>query len=152
MSPTIHREGGYRFFFFSREESRPHVHVYSPDGEAKFWLEPRLELAKTYRLTKIQQKDIERSLKDITMSLRLHGIATSGIEVTNISSHGVWLLVGDRELFMSYEDFPWFKDAAVWKVLNVEEQSPGHLYWPDLDVDLGLETIENPEKFPLKAK
>jgi hypothetical protein len=86
------------------------------------------------------------------MSSKLHGIATSGIEITNISSHGVWLLVGDRELFMSYEDFPWFKDAPVGKVLNVEEQSPGHFYWPDLDVDLGLETIENPEKFPLKAK
>jgi len=86
------------------------------------------------------------------MSLKPHGIATSGIEVTNISSHGVWLLVGDRELFMSYEEFPWFKDAPVGKVLNVEEQSPGHFYWPDLDVDLGLETIENPENFPLKAK
>jgi len=86
------------------------------------------------------------------MSSRPHGIATSGIEITNISSHGVWLLVGDRELFMSYEDFPWFKDAPVGKVLNVEEQSPGHFYWPDLDVDLSLETIENPAKFPLKAK
>ena len=54
MGQTIRREGGYRFFFFSREESRPHVHVYSADGEAKFWLEPKLELAKNYRLTKIQ--------------------------------------------------------------------------------------------------
>jgi hypothetical protein len=86
------------------------------------------------------------------MISRPHGIATSGIEITNISSHGVWLLVGDRELFMSYEDFPWFKDAPVGKVLNVEEQSPGHFYWPDLDVDLGIKSIENPEKFPLKAK
>jgi len=53
---------------------------------------------------------------------------------------------------MSYEDFPWFKDAPVGKVLNVEEQSPGHLYWPDLDIDLGVETIEHPERFPLQAK
>lgn len=86
------------------------------------------------------------------MSSRPHGIVISGIEVTNISGHGVWLLVGDRELFMSYEDFPWFRDAPVGEVLNVEEQSPGHFYWPDLDVDLGIETIENPDKFPLKAK
>ena len=86
------------------------------------------------------------------MSSRPHGIATSGVEVTNISSHGVWLLVGDRELFMAYDDFPWFKDAPVGKVLNVEEPSPGHFYWPDLDVDLGLKTIENPKKYPLKAK
>ena len=59
MSPTIHREGGYRFFFFSREETRPHVHIYSTEGEAKYWLEPSLELAKNYRLTKIQLKEIE---------------------------------------------------------------------------------------------
>ena len=45
MSPTIFREGPYRFFFFSREESRMHIHVYSAEGEAKFWLRPRLELA-----------------------------------------------------------------------------------------------------------
>lgn len=59
MSPTIHREGGFRFFFFSREEFRLHVHVYGADGEAKNWPEPRLELAKNYRLTKIQLKEIE---------------------------------------------------------------------------------------------
>lgn len=45
MSPTILRVGPYRFFFFSREEPRAHVHVHSPDGEAKFWLEPAVELA-----------------------------------------------------------------------------------------------------------
>jgi hypothetical protein len=64
MSPTILREGGYRFFFFSREESRPHVHVYSTDGEAKFWLEPKLELAKTYRLSKIQLKAVEAIIQE----------------------------------------------------------------------------------------
>lgn len=86
------------------------------------------------------------------MSSRPHGIVSSGAEVTIISSHGVWLLLGDRELFMSFDDFPWFKNAPVGKVLNVEEQSPGHLYWPDLDVDLGIETLEHPEIFPLQAK
>jgi hypothetical protein len=64
MSPTIHREGGYRFFFFSREESRPHVHVYSTDGEAKFWLEPKLELAKAYQLTNIQLKAVEAIIQE----------------------------------------------------------------------------------------
>jgi len=63
MSPTIHREGGYRFFFFSREESRPHVHVYSTDGEAKFWLEPELALARNYRLSKVQLKEIENIIE-----------------------------------------------------------------------------------------
>ena len=86
------------------------------------------------------------------MSSNLPGMTSSEVEVTNISSHGVWLLIRDDELFMSYDDFPWFKDATVGKVLNVEEPSPGHLYWPDLDVDLDVETIKHPERFPLKAR
>jgi hypothetical protein len=76
----------------------------------------------------------------------------ASVEVTHISSSGVWLLARDRELFMSYEDFPWFKDAPVKKILNVEEPSPDHFYWPDLDVDLTSEIIEDPGRFPLKAK
>ena len=48
LSPTVFREEGYRFFFFSREEERMHVHVYSADGEAKYWLEPKVELAKNH--------------------------------------------------------------------------------------------------------
>ncbi|GMR18670.1 MAG: DUF2442 domain-containing protein [Gammaproteobacteria bacterium] len=86
------------------------------------------------------------------MSSRPLGTASSGVEVTNVSSHGVWLLAGDKELFMSFEDFPWFKDAPIGKVLHVEEPSPGHFYWPELDVDVGIETIEHPDQFPLKAK
>ncbi|MDE2322080.1 MAG: DUF2442 domain-containing protein [candidate division NC10 bacterium] len=80
------------------------------------------------------------------------GKNTSPVEVTNISSHGVWLLAGERELFLSYEDFPWFKDVPVGKVLTVEEPTPGHFYWPDLDIDLTTEMIEHPERFPLKSK
>jgi Domain of unknown function (DUF4160) len=45
MAPTVFREGSFRFFFFSREESRIHIHVTHTDGEAKFWLEPNIELA-----------------------------------------------------------------------------------------------------------
>jgi len=52
---------------------------------------------------------------------------------------------------MSYEDFPWFKDQPVKSILNVEEPSPGHFYWPDFDVDLTAEMIEHPGRFPLKA-
>ncbi len=74
------------------------------------------------------------------------------VEVTNISSHGIWLLTGEKELFLSYENFPWFKDVPIKKILNVEEPTKGHFYWPDLDVDLSVEIIEHPERFPLKAK
>ena len=81
-----------------------------------------------------------------------HGNNTSDIEVTNISAHGIWLLSHDKELFMSYDDFPWFRDQPVKSIFKVEEQSRDHFYWPDLDVDLTVEMIENPDHFPLKAK
>ena len=86
------------------------------------------------------------------MSLLQHGSSISAIEVTNISAHGVWLLAHGKELFMSYDDFPWFKDQSVKSIINVEEPSLGHFYWPDIDIDVTEEIIENPEKFPLKAK
>lgn len=86
------------------------------------------------------------------MSSEPRGIGTSTAEVTNITTHGVWLLAGERELFMPYSSFPFFKDVSVAKILNVEEAPPGHFYWPDLDVDLGVETIEDPARFPLVAK
>ena len=86
------------------------------------------------------------------MSSSAHGNYTSAVEVTHISSHGVWLLSNDKELFMPYDEFPWFKDQPVNAIINVEEQSPGHFYWPDIDVDLTTESIEHPERFPLKSK
>ena len=64
MSPTVFKEKGYRFFFFSREESRMHVHVISGDGEAKFWLEPELQLAKSYRYNRQQLKEIESLIEE----------------------------------------------------------------------------------------
>ncbi len=74
------------------------------------------------------------------------------VEITNISSHGIWLFTEGKELFLSYEDFPWFKDVSIKKILNVEEIRRGHFYWPELDVDLSIEIIEHPERFPLKAR
>ena len=62
MSPTVFRHKGHRFFFFSREEKKMHIHVSSADGEAKFWLEPSVSLAKNYGLS---QKDIREIQKII---------------------------------------------------------------------------------------
>jgi hypothetical protein len=85
------------------------------------------------------------------LSSAMHGEHSSDVEVTNISSHGFWLLANGSELFLSYEDFPWFKDVPVGQIIDVEQPSPGHFRWPQLDVDLGTDTIENPDRFPLKA-
>ena len=86
------------------------------------------------------------------MSSLTHGKNTSETEVTHISAHGVWLLTSNgKELFMSYEDFPWFLDQTIKVVCNVEEQFPGHFYWPDIDVDLSEKIIENPGNYPRKS-
>ena len=79
------------------------------------------------------------------------GNATSEIEVTNISAHGFWLYLGGRELFVPFQHFPWFADASVRKLSRVEWPSPDHLYWPDLDIDLSVRSIEHPEEFPLTS-
>ncbi|MGP1679724.1 MAG: DUF2442 domain-containing protein [Burkholderiales bacterium] len=80
------------------------------------------------------------------------GISTSPVEVTNISKHGFWLLLEDEELFLPFSDFPWFRDVPVGRILHVELPSSNHLYWPELDVDLAVESIRHPEKFPLVSR
>ena len=82
----------------------------------------------------------------------VHGDDTSIVEVTNISAHGLWLFARGKELFVAYDDFPWFKDQPIKTILRVEEPSPGHFFWPDIDVDLTEAIIEHPDRFPLKAK
>ena len=77
---------------------------------------------------------------------------TSEAEITQISSHGIWLLVQGKDLFLSFDNFPWFKDAPVSAIHNVELLNERHLCWPDLDVDLAVLSIEDPSSFPLVAK
>lgn len=77
------------------------------------------------------------------------GRNTSPAEVTNVSAHGFWLFVGERELFVEFRLFPWFRDASIRAITNVELPSPHHLYWPDLDIDLAVASIEHPEQYPL---
>ena len=83
---------------------------------------------------------------------KTHGKIIRKNEVTHISANGIWILTGDKELFMSYNDFPWFKEVPKGKILNVEEPTPGHFYWPDLDIDLSVNIIKNPDLFPLKMQ
>src|SRR5438477_10393026 len=80
------------------------------------------------------------------------GPGTSEVEVTNVSPHGFWLFVGERGLFVAFRDFPWFKDASIREIVNVELPSAHHLYWPELDVDLAVESIEHPERYPLVSE
>ena len=80
------------------------------------------------------------------------GRSTSQVEVTNISTHGFWILVGEQELFAPFKEFPWFKDASIGEITRVELPTPHHLYWPDLDVDLAVESLTHPERYPLVSQ
>jgi hypothetical protein len=80
------------------------------------------------------------------------GPSTSLAEVTNVSPHGFWLFIGERELFVPFTQFPWFREASVREITNVQLPTPHHLYWPDLDIDLAVDSIEHPEKYPLVSQ
>ncbi|MEW6235761.1 MAG: DUF2442 domain-containing protein [Candidatus Omnitrophota bacterium] len=80
------------------------------------------------------------------------GKSISPVEVTNIGKLGFWLLVREKEHFLPFEQFSWFLQAKIEDILNVQLVHEDHLRWPALDVDLSLESIENPESFPLIYK
>ena len=80
------------------------------------------------------------------------GNVTSEVEVTHVFKHGFWLLLGGEELLVPFAQFPWFKTATIEQLSDVNWPSPNHLYWPQIDVDLSVESIRTPEAFPLVAK
>lgn len=80
------------------------------------------------------------------------GKSTSVVEVQGVSVFGVWIYVKGKEYFLSYKEYPWFKDAKISEIMNVKLVNEGHLEWSDLDVDLEVESLENPEKYPLKYR
>jgi len=80
------------------------------------------------------------------------GTVTLAAEVTNVSPHCFWLLVGNEELAVPFSEFPWFKNATIEQLTDVERPSEDHLYWPQLDVDLSVASIRSPEDFPLLSK
>lgn len=80
------------------------------------------------------------------------GTATSTAEVTHVSRHGLWLLLGDEELFLPFESFPWFKSATIEQISQVEWPTKDHVYWPLLDIDLSVASIRDPAAFPLVSK
>jgi hypothetical protein len=82
----------------------------------------------------------------------MHGVNTSAAEVTHVSRHGFWLLLGNEELLLPFEQFPWFKDATIDQLSEVEWPSADHVYWPGLDVDLAVSSIRDPAAFPLVSR
>ncbi|MCM5572010.1 DUF2442 domain-containing protein [Burkholderiaceae bacterium FT117] len=80
------------------------------------------------------------------------GIAISDrVELVGVFIDGLRLRVGAETLSLSFTDFPWLREATIAQLANVQRPSTDHLYWPELDVDLSVESIRHPERFPLKA-
>ncbi len=80
------------------------------------------------------------------------GRNTSAPEVTNVSGHGLWLLLEGRDLFLAFDAFPWFRDASIGEIVDVTMPSAGHLHWSALDIDLAVGSIEHPERYPLVSR
>jgi hypothetical protein len=86
------------------------------------------------------------------MKLQKSGKKISAANIQNISEFGICMLILGREYFLSFKDFTWFEKASVEEIYNFQFLHGRHLYWPDLDIDLSLESLGSPDKFPLKAK
>jgi len=91
-------------------------------------------------------------LRNEKMKSAQRGKPTLAVEVTNVSTHGFWLLLGDMEKFVAFDNFPWFRDASIAQLTEVDWPTAQHLYWPSLDIDLSMESIDHPERFPLLSK
>ncbi len=86
------------------------------------------------------------------MKSEIAGKNTLEVEVTNISVHGFWLLLGEKEYFLPFIDFPWFKDARISEISDVSLLNDQYLFWEKLDIDLTLNMIQNPQNYPLISK
>ena len=107
-------------------------------------------MQKTTAFQTVNSQLLLESWNGDVMKSKRRGANISRAEVTQISPEGFWLQLAKRQLFVSFAEFPWFQDAPVLKIHHVEWPSEDHLYWPELDIDLSVRSIEHPEEFPLK--
>ena len=80
------------------------------------------------------------------------GMPILATEVTNVSPHGFWLLLGAQEVFVPFAEFPWFRDASIAQIAMVERPSLDHLRWPVLDIDLAVDSLLHPDAYPLISR
>jgi len=80
------------------------------------------------------------------------GRRTLKVELANVSPRGLWLLLDDHEVFVPFREFPWFAKASIEQLAAVERPSENHLYWPLLDVDLAVDSLDHPNRYPLISR
>lgn len=86
------------------------------------------------------------------MKSAARGRTASRTEVTNVTPVGVWMLVLCNDELLSFESSPWFRSVSIEHICAVELPAGNHLYWPELDIDLAVASIDQPGQFPLASK
>lgn len=80
------------------------------------------------------------------------GTSIFPVELSNASAYGPWVLAGDDEFFLPFEDSPWFRAATIEQLAAVERPTADHLRWPLLDIDVSIQSIRNPAAFSLVSR
>jgi hypothetical protein len=83
------------------------------------------------------------------MTLKTRGKSTSGSEVTNIGKNGFWILHADKEYYISFDDYPAFRNATVKEIYSMKVAGRRQLHWKALDCDIEIDALEKPEDYPL---
>jgi hypothetical protein len=96
----------------------------------------------------MKYKELSRTIK---MKL-LKPVKNTSVSIENITPLGIWLFVKEKEYFLDYKNYPYFKNQTLNSNQNVKLLHGYHLHWPDLDVDLEIDNLENPDKYPLRSK
>lgn len=151
MSPKFRQEQGYTFKIYSNEEERKHIHVVKAECEAKFWLEPDIELANNHGFSNKDIRKITQLVEQMETNLN-NSLQPTSVSVLMINAQGMMLSVLGQDYFVSYNRVPWLRDARVSSALNVRMAGPNAIEWPELDVDLEIESLKHPERYPLVMK
>ena len=77
---------------------------------------------------------------------------STSVSVLMINSQGIMISVGGQDYFLSYNRIPWMREASIKEVLNIRMCGNGAIEWPDLDVDLEIDSLRYPERYPLLIK
>lgn len=128
-----------------------HIHVLYDGHEAKYWLEPQVELAKNTGIADHKLNEIRKIVEKYADEFKNNTESTS-VSVLMINAQGIMISVLGYDYFLSYNRIPWMQDAPIRSVLNVQMSGPEAIEWPDLDVDLEIDSLRHPERYPLVIK
>ena len=132
MSPKFKELNGFVFKIYSNEEKRMHIHIVKAENEAKFWLEPEIELAENFGFNSKELSFIEKILREYGDDFKIKFARHTGKRLDN--------------------RIPWMKNACISDALDVQMSGRNAIEWPKLDIDLEIDSLKHPERYPLIMK